>query len=341
MPSSVVKVCEEMQENLGVPQSTLDDNWASLWEFLSSDLTIDESGGIKLHIAVMRDASTFTLRILVPSIFLVVISWAGFYINPKTLMPRFASSFISFLALQTFKTNAQKLTPADAAMITWTDVYMSAVGILMVFAVIENMFVPFANEHWAERSALFIDVYSRFSFPVVFTVVVAVMLLVREPGRLPLLNYTVHIWLVIFTLVSICVAVWEYRTFKHTIIKRELRRVKNAVKKQANVKLTMLPVELRSIFLAIDDDGSGIVEAEEIFPYLSKQISAFTEADVSTMQQKLKHDLGEAFHHGVALDKFEPLFTKVMYMMVDHDFKHYSSANLEADASKKDGLHRV
>jgi hypothetical protein len=71
-----------------------------------------------------------------PSVFLVIISWAGFFITPKALMPRFASGFISFLSLNTFKGQVQSQMPAGAQIVTWIDVYMSAVGLMMVFAVI-------------------------------------------------------------------------------------------------------------------------------------------------------------------------------------------------------------
>merc|ERR1740121_126010 len=85
-------------------------------------------------------------------------------------MPRFASAFTSFLSLQGFSSRVQSGMPGDAAELTWIDVYMSIVGMLMVFAVIENIYVQYVNEHCSERSAFRIDQASRFVFPLSFVV---------------------------------------------------------------------------------------------------------------------------------------------------------------------------
>merc|ERR1740121_139399 len=95
-------------------------------------------------------------------------------------MPRFASAFTSFLSLQGFSSRVQSGMPGDAAELTWIDVYMSIVGMLMVFAVIENIYVQYVNEHCSERSAFRIDQASRFVFPVSYILLLIMALAAKN-----------------------------------------------------------------------------------------------------------------------------------------------------------------
>mmetsp|Transcript_53227 Transcript_53227/g.173095 ORF Transcript_53227/g.173095 Transcript_53227/m.173095 type:complete len:158 (+) Transcript_53227:153-626(+) len=69
---------------------------------------------IVLSIEVQRMTSTLVFRNLIPCVLLVMISWGGFIISPKQLMPRFAASFVSSLSLQTLSGKVQTLMPAGA-----------------------------------------------------------------------------------------------------------------------------------------------------------------------------------------------------------------------------------
>ena len=65
--------------------------------------TAEESGGRRMaegqsrsfvmKLAVSRSTDLASIRLLVPTIVLVVLSWGGFWIKPSALMPRFASGF--------------------------------------------------------------------------------------------------------------------------------------------------------------------------------------------------------------------------------------------------------
>merc|ERR1719321_2084284 len=90
-------------------------------------------------IKVSRNLIYFIFRLFIPSIILVVVSWSGFFIKPQLLMPRFASGFISFLALQTFVATARQDMPAKLVDLCWIDAYTTFIGFLMGFACVENV----------------------------------------------------------------------------------------------------------------------------------------------------------------------------------------------------------
>ena len=52
------------------------------------------------------------------------ISWSAFFIRLKALMPRFASSFISFLALNTYRSSVRKELPENMGELCWVDIFM-------------------------------------------------------------------------------------------------------------------------------------------------------------------------------------------------------------------------
>ena len=61
--------------------------------------------------------------------------------NPEKLMPRFASSFIAFLALQSFVTRITDIMPKNLDQTTWMDHQIFTTGVLMTLAVLENVLV--------------------------------------------------------------------------------------------------------------------------------------------------------------------------------------------------------
>jgi hypothetical protein len=153
-----------------VPQTTLDTWSDSGWlpAFTRNDMdlvTVKEPGvSFTLQLRVTRAWEVLLFRLLVPSCILVLISWAAFWISPKALMPRFASGFISFLSMQSFKTYAASLMPNNCKIstTTWIDIFISMGGILMGLSVIETVAVQYINETISSRACKNVDLAARF-----------------------------------------------------------------------------------------------------------------------------------------------------------------------------------
>merc|ERR1711970_761115 len=94
-------------------------------------------------------------------------------------MPRFASGFISFLALQGFKTYAIGNMPKGGALsgMSWIDVYISIAGLLMVLSVGETVLTQFVYENVSRTVADILDSSARIAFPSAYFSIVIVLCL--------------------------------------------------------------------------------------------------------------------------------------------------------------------
>ena len=93
---------------------------------------------VSVTLEVEREASLLVVRILVPMLFLLAMSWATFVINAHQLVPRFAAGFIGFLSIVSVKTAAIADAPviAAAAEISWFDVFFLYTTVVIGCAVL-------------------------------------------------------------------------------------------------------------------------------------------------------------------------------------------------------------
>ena len=140
---------------------------------------------IVADISVSRNYIYFVIRVFVPSIILVVVSWSGFFIKPQLLMPRFASGFISFLALQSFIGTARKDMPAKLKSLCWIDAYMTFIGVLMGLAVVENVSAQYIFEKFSESITMRLDQASQKAFPATYVIATALIAVCSIKGGGP------------------------------------------------------------------------------------------------------------------------------------------------------------
>eukprot|EP00747_Dinoflagellata_sp_TGD_P097883 gnl/TRDRNA2_/TRDRNA2_167271_c5_seq6.p1 gnl/TRDRNA2_/TRDRNA2_167271_c5~~gnl/TRDRNA2_/TRDRNA2_167271_c5_seq6.p1 ORF type:complete len:558 (+),score=102.00 gnl/TRDRNA2_/TRDRNA2_167271_c5_seq6:54-1676(+) len=179
------------------PPDNSDGEWAIV---LPIDNGPQQSKSFSIGFSVMRAYDLAVFRLIFPSVVLVIISWGGFWIKPGALMPRFASGFISFLALQGFKNMATNLMPKKGQIsgVSWIDIYISAVGILMGLSVVETIVSQYVNEHYSKMVGVSMDFAARGGFPFTFILVLAILSI--EPLDLDVMLYLVHLTLLLFTI---------------------------------------------------------------------------------------------------------------------------------------------
>jgi hypothetical protein len=320
---------------LGLPATSWDANaidrgeWLRLWTPV--EVTKHESADghtVAIDMTLKRDALPMLIRIIIPSFFLVCVSWAGFFITPTKLMPRFASSFISFLALQTFKSNVLRLTPGEASDLTWMDMYMSVVGQMMVYAVLENVYVQFVFEHHSEHSARCLDGFARKLFPINFILQLTVMtaVVMMCPGScVNGLNIAMHIWVIAFLFVLIAGAYGEYKNSIRRILKHELARIKHLAQAHERnndimADLQINPRELATMFALADKDHSGYAEVAEILEWLDKELNIGEEL-VATVEEDLKTMFPEDFERGITAHNLADILRKIFACLAIPDSK--------------------
>jgi hypothetical protein len=127
-------------------------------------------------------------------------------------MPRFASAFISFLTMNTFRSIMQNMMPKDGELggMSWIDIYLSIVGTMMGAAVLQNVAVQFVNHSISPNVAHHIDTFSRWFFPAIYSLLFALMLLFSARNLRTSVGMTIddlvwvtHVILVAFVLVLV------------------------------------------------------------------------------------------------------------------------------------------
>ena len=243
-------------------------SWSPLLYLARSGVVAHTSSGGQdvgeIRITVRRSCWITILRVLIPCTFLVLISWSGFFINVKALMPRFVSGFVSFLSLNAFKSAVLKMMPENMADISWIDVFLSSVGIMMFLAVVESVMAQFVHERYSEKVAERLDEFSRRGFPLCFLCVCC--LLRALEGNVDNVFIAVHVTLIAFALSGLTWFIYEV-IFCPTIL---LGRVLEEKKGGAHGR-RLREVELKTIFCSIDSTHKGYLDYERIYDWIERK----------------------------------------------------------------------
>ena len=68
-------------------------------------------------------------------------------------MPRFASSFISFLALNSFRSSVNSELPKDLGELCWVDVYLWMMTLSMAMSLFTTVAAEFCGQQYGETIA--------------------------------------------------------------------------------------------------------------------------------------------------------------------------------------------
>merc|ERR1712159_698530 len=132
------------------------------------------------------------------------------------------------------------------ASISWIDVFLSAVGTMMFFAVMENIMAQYVNERVSEAMATALDSLSSKLFPLFFFFICFLFGALRN--QVEVLNVLVQVLLLLF---GVVLWVWFFYEV-YLCPKLLLRRVLNTGHHGVELNAT----ELRTIFVAIDSEGN-------------------------------------------------------------------------------------
>jgi len=248
------------------------------WKMIDWNVAVEnrDQGGAKsstlvAEIKVRRDRMYFMVRVFCPSIILVIVSWSGFFIKPQLLMPRFASGFISFLALQTFVATARQDMPAKLVDLCWIDAYTTFIGFLMGFACVENVSAQYIYENFSESITLRLDRASKRAFPSAFILGVGLLMspLTNNGVVLGLKGVDIAIIICVVVLLGLAVSLsswtwWQIQDFPRVATKKAIAhyvRFRSMVSPTRRLVPFAFPTnrEMNHIFHAIDHD-----EKEEI-----------------------------------------------------------------------------
>jgi len=291
----------------------------------------------EFHVAVERKYVITVFRLIFPMSCLVVLSWSGFYINPARLMPRFASGFIAFLSLQGFKAYAVKLMPNDGKInaMSWIDIYISIVGLMMVLAVVETVATQYVWENVSRTVAIVLDRTAQKVFP--FTYVLVVVLLCLPLGSNAHLVLS-HVIVAALVIVYGAYIFYEAHYWPHLYITRNVSGKLSGAKRHREHSLTRR--EIQVIFDMIEKmDGaceSGVVHVDVLLKWLIRQQKELEKSRNALRALLIAVLQGEEFGFPAFEHEFPRLITQMTLLLHGHIHHDEESGDIK-DSSKKMG----
>jgi hypothetical protein len=179
-------------------------------------------------------------------------------------MPRVATGFVSFLALQVFRQGAYELLPKASSSLLWLDVTLINISVIMFLCVLENVVAQIVNVHISHHCATYIDRVALLTFPV-WSVIDIFILCGMGANRhdprhaLVVTNVMLLLWLVL-------VAVLVYRFLRRLPMNLLAALINQLVDEKLAYRdmLTLDKYELSLIFQLLDADSNGSLSHQEL-----------------------------------------------------------------------------
>lgn len=165
----------------GVGDEAFEDNsfnyiMSSVDEYEERDGPLEKSRA-KLDIVVKRKSASCVSTVLIPCLCIASISWSGFFMPchlPAFMMPRVATSFVSFLMQVTLDAKIDAIQP-ERNSDSWLDILHASLEACVYTAVIFNIIVQY-TAYWEKLKNLgrVFDEELQLGLPVVTTLLVVV-----------------------------------------------------------------------------------------------------------------------------------------------------------------------
>jgi hypothetical protein len=185
-PGEIVFVPDEkadaagFRNGLGLSRSfTLPD-----WKIISATARVEpcavtpriEFAGFVVELAAARDSQHFVLKVIIPLILIVAMSWAVFWIEPNDANTQMAVAVTAMLTLIAYRFAIDGDVP-KLPYLTRLDAFVLMSTVLVFLSIIEVMVTTKLASMDRTSLARTIDRRSRWAFPVAFSIATAIILL--------------------------------------------------------------------------------------------------------------------------------------------------------------------
>ena len=118
-----------------------------------------------------RLTSYFIVKMIIPLIMIVMMSWAVFWMDPTNVASNVSISITSMLTLIAFRFSADSLLPL-LSYLTRLDYFILASSILVFFSLIQNLTTSSLAKKGCLNKSYKLDKACRFVFPLVFVLII-------------------------------------------------------------------------------------------------------------------------------------------------------------------------
>ena len=154
------------------PSITLPDWTIENWNTKSLSYALApgfEYSGYAFEFTAARDAQHYILKVILPLVLIVIMSWAGFWIDPVNANSQISVAVTSMLTLIAYRYAVDTQVPRLPYM-TRIDLFFLVSTLLVFFSLIEVLVTTILDNNQQTERAKKIDRYCRVIFPTVFAV---------------------------------------------------------------------------------------------------------------------------------------------------------------------------
>jgi len=123
-----------------------------------------EYSGYIFEFTASRNVQFYILKVILPLVLIVIMSWAVFWIHPKQASSQISVAVTSMLTLIAYRFAVDSQLPRLPYM-TCLDAFILTSTILVFFSLIEVLVTTILNDNHQTQRARRIDRYCRVIFP--------------------------------------------------------------------------------------------------------------------------------------------------------------------------------
>jgi len=154
------------------PSITLPDWTVENWNTKSLSYALApgfEYSGYAFEFKAARDVQHYIFKVILPLVLIVIMSWAGFWIDPVNANSQISVAVTSMLTLIAYRYAVDTQVPRLPYM-TRIDLFFLVSTLLVFFSLIEVLVTTILDNNQQTERAKKIDRYCRVIFPVIFTI---------------------------------------------------------------------------------------------------------------------------------------------------------------------------
>jgi hypothetical protein len=172
-----------LKQGAGIaPSITLPDWTIEKWETTPVTYALApgfEYSGYAFEFTAARNVQHYILKVILPLILIVIMSWAGFWIDTVHSASQISVAVTSMLTLIAYRFAVDTQLPRLPYM-TRLDVFFLISTLLVFFSLIEVLITTILDNNHRKKQAQTIDRYCRIIFPAVF---LSASIVIFMPGR--------------------------------------------------------------------------------------------------------------------------------------------------------------
>ncbi|PHN02515.1 hypothetical protein [Flavilitoribacter nigricans] len=156
-------------------------NWRTSFEGVADSQMRGPGPDIKalaFRFQLRRNSKYYVWKVLVPIGLIVLMSWGVFWIRPEEISAQLTVSVTAILTLVAFQFSVSQLVP-PLSYLTLLDKFSIGADFLVFLAFLESLVTSFQAQAGRHRLSARIDRFSRWAFPIGFSVFTLILFLAR------------------------------------------------------------------------------------------------------------------------------------------------------------------